>query len=76
MASGVSRFSCLARRRFSRYSLGLGLRSKILLTLKENKVVQFFFLFFFFPFKDFQQSVTVVLLQDEHTLISAGAVDG
>ncbi|KAG8123242.1 hypothetical protein E2320_018672, partial [Naja naja] len=26
--------------------------------------------------KDFQQSVTVVLLQDEHTLISAGAVDG
>ncbi|XP_064302256.1 denticleless protein homolog [Phalacrocorax carbo] len=28
------------------------------------------------PLVDFQQSVTVVLLQDEHTLISAGAVDG
>ncbi|NXG54574.1 DTL protein, partial [Hemiprocne comata] len=28
------------------------------------------------PVVDFQQSVTVVLLQDEHTLISAGAVDG
>ncbi|XP_042326482.1 denticleless protein homolog [Sceloporus undulatus] len=28
------------------------------------------------PSVDFQQSVTVVLLQDEHTLISAGAVDG
>ncbi|NWH61549.1 DTL protein, partial [Geococcyx californianus] len=28
------------------------------------------------PMVDFQQSVTVVLLQDEHTLISAGAVDG
>ncbi|XP_054023953.1 denticleless protein homolog isoform X2 [Dryobates pubescens] len=30
----------------------------------------------FAPLVDFQQSVTVVLLQDEHTLISAGAVDG
>lgn len=58
-------------RRFSWYSLGLELSSKILLTLKENKVV-----FSSFLFKDFQQSVTVVLLQDEHTLISAGAVDG
>uniref|UniRef100_A0A8V5G567 Uncharacterized protein n=1 Tax=Melopsittacus undulatus TaxID=13146 RepID=A0A8V5G567_MELUD len=28
------------------------------------------------PLVDFLQSVTVVLLQDEHTLISAGAVDG
>ncbi|NXK96603.1 DTL protein, partial [Formicarius rufipectus] len=28
------------------------------------------------PLVDFQQSVTVVLFQDEHTLISAGAVDG
>ncbi|XP_053165931.1 denticleless protein homolog isoform X2 [Hemicordylus capensis] len=28
------------------------------------------------PSVDFQQSVTVVLFQDEHTLISAGAVDG
>ncbi|NXG70389.1 DTL protein, partial [Baryphthengus martii] len=28
------------------------------------------------PMVDFQQSVTVVLLQDKHTLISAGAVDG
>nr|XP_056709354.1 denticleless protein homolog [Euleptes europaea] len=28
------------------------------------------------PSVDFQQSVTVVVLQDEHTLISAGAVDG
>ncbi|NXL63394.1 DTL protein, partial [Chordeiles acutipennis] len=28
------------------------------------------------PLVDFQQSVTVVLLQDEHTIISAGAVDG
>ncbi|XP_035177553.1 denticleless protein homolog isoform X1 [Oxyura jamaicensis] len=28
------------------------------------------------PLVDFQQSVTVVLLQDEYTLISAGAVDG
>ncbi|NXE89078.1 DTL protein, partial [Menura novaehollandiae] len=28
------------------------------------------------PLVDFQQSVTVVLLQDDHTLISAGAVDG
>uniref|UniRef100_A0A8C8SFQ0 Denticleless E3 ubiquitin protein ligase homolog n=1 Tax=Pelusios castaneus TaxID=367368 RepID=A0A8C8SFQ0_9SAUR len=28
------------------------------------------------PSVDFQQSVTVVLLQDEHTLISSGAVDG
>ncbi|XP_061481253.1 denticleless protein homolog [Rhineura floridana] len=28
------------------------------------------------PSVDFQQSVTVVLLQDEHTLISAGSVDG
>ncbi|KFP30292.1 Denticleless protein, partial [Colius striatus] len=28
------------------------------------------------PLVDFQQSVTVVLLQDKHTLISAGAVDG
>ncbi|XP_007426933.1 denticleless protein homolog [Python bivittatus] len=28
------------------------------------------------PSVDFQQSVTVVILQDEHTLISAGAVDG
>ncbi|XP_020650256.3 denticleless protein homolog isoform X1 [Pogona vitticeps] len=28
------------------------------------------------PSVDFQQSVTVVLLQNEHTLISAGAVDG
>ncbi|NXV81524.1 DTL protein, partial [Atlantisia rogersi] len=28
------------------------------------------------PVVDFQQSVTAVLLQDEHTLISAGAVDG
>ncbi|XP_075605315.1 denticleless protein homolog [Balearica regulorum gibbericeps] len=28
------------------------------------------------PLVDFQQSVTAVLLQDEHTLISAGAVDG
>ncbi|NWR58784.1 DTL protein, partial [Bucorvus abyssinicus] len=28
------------------------------------------------PLVDFQQSVTVVLLQDEHILISAGAVDG
>ncbi|KFR09098.1 Denticleless protein, partial [Opisthocomus hoazin] len=28
------------------------------------------------PLVDFQQSVTVVVLQDEHTLISAGAVDG
>ncbi|KAM9156356.1 LOW QUALITY PROTEIN: denticleless protein homolog [Pangshura tecta] len=28
------------------------------------------------PSVDFQQSVTVVLLQDEHTLVSAGAVDG
>lgn len=58
-------------RRFSWYLLGLELSSKILLTLKENKVV-----FNSFLFKDFQQSVTVVLLQDEHTLISAGAVDG
>ncbi|XP_056671874.1 denticleless protein homolog isoform X3 [Monodelphis domestica] len=28
------------------------------------------------PSVDFQQSVTVVLFQDEHTLVSAGAVDG
>lgn len=28
------------------------------------------------PLQDSQQSVTVVLFQDEHTLISAGAVDG
>lgn len=70
MTSGVSRFSCLARRRFSLHSQGLELSSTILLTLKENKVL------FSFLFKDFQQSVTVVLLQDEHTLISAGAVDG
>ncbi|XP_048343668.1 denticleless protein homolog [Sphaerodactylus townsendi] len=28
------------------------------------------------PSVDFQQSVTVVVLQDQHTLISAGAVDG
>ncbi|XP_035277792.1 denticleless protein homolog [Anguilla anguilla] len=28
------------------------------------------------PMVDFQQSVTVVLFQDEHTLLSSGAVDG
>lgn len=55
-------------RRFARFSLGLEVSSK---TLKANKVLYFSFLL-----KDFQQSVTVVLLQDEHTLISAGAVDG
>lgn len=59
----------LAERWCPRYSLGLQLSSKTLLTLKINKVV-------FSLLKDFQQSVTVVLLQDEHTLISAGAVDG
>lgn len=70
MTSAVSMFCCLARRRFSLRSHGLELSSKILLTLKENKIL------FSSLFKDFQQSVTVVLFQDEHTLISAGAVDG
>lgn len=70
MMPGVSRFSLLAGRRFSLHSHGLELSSRILLTLKENKIL------FSSLFKDFQQSVTVVLLQDEHTLISAGAVDG
>lgn len=31
---------------------------------------------FFFLSQDSQQSVTVVLFQDQHTLISSGAVDG
>lgn len=70
MTSAVSRFCCLARRGFSLHSHSLELSSKIFLTLKENEVL------FSSLFKDFQQSVTVVLLQDEHTLISAGAVDG